>query len=212
MTRENKSYRSYLKEAWPVLQQSPFLYAGVTMLFIGIIAMFNVGGFFLGSFLSTPLMVGFFVTIKKLSQGQDFGFQDVFWPFLRLSRLGKSLWYSIVQSLATFLGFILIIPGIWLVVRWSFASCIFSSLPDSAPPLEALKQSSRLVKGRFLWVSGLLLFLGFLNVLGFLFFMVGAFFTMPLTMLIIHKVVEDLQKGDLTEDKPFLAQDAVIEY
>jgi uncharacterized membrane protein len=93
---------------------------------------------------------------------------------------------SILVGIIVIVGLILlVIPGVIAAVALVFAT--FLVLDKNMSPIEALKESMRITKGRRLSIAGLLIVLGLLNILGFLLLAVGLLVTVPVSLIaLVH--------------------------
>jgi uncharacterized membrane protein len=96
---------------------------------------------------------------------------------------------NILYGFAVLLGLILlIVPGIYLSIRLLFAQTIVAE--KNLDPIEALRLSGELTKGRIWKLLGLNLVVSLVNICGLLLLGVGLLFTVPMTgiaMLLVYK-------------------------
>jgi hypothetical protein len=91
-------------------------------------------------------------------------------------RIPAAVGAVLLYALAVGLGFLaLVIPGIWLLVRWAFAAQ--AAVVDGLSPVAALGRSAELVKGRWWRTFGMLL------ASGLLFALIGSLITAILTSI-----------------------------
>lgn len=188
-----KTYGTYLSQAWQSVNGNLPLFAALGLVMGGSLLTCNLFPL-VGSVFFSLCMVGYYVVFRKVVNGEDFGFQDLFWSFLDFKRLLQVMTMAFLQSVGVFLAtLLLVIPGIWLLVRWSMATAIFPRLTGSqATGWNALSTSSAMVKGRWWWFAGLIWFLALLNIVGALFFGIGLLITIPMSIIIHIAVVDDL--------------------
>jgi hypothetical protein len=205
-----KSYLGYLDKSWKSIQTNFPLFAAVGLLILISASTVNIFPILGGSFM-TLLFIGYFVALKKMTNSEEFGFQDIFWCFLDFKRFLNAILLSFLHSVGIVLGMILlIIPGIWIAVRWSLAFPLLAHPQyHEVSAWEILKASSHFVKGNWWWFAGLLVGLAILNFLGFLFFGLGLLITLPMSLIILNDLVDDLvmesgSKTGLTEVNPQL--------
>lgn len=128
--------------------------------------------------LEIVLGAGFTLIALKLAKGEHTSLQDLI-PRAHLVWLYFCV--SVVVGSMVVGGFILlIVPGIYLLVRFSMAR--FAVL-EGAHIVESLKKSSHLTQGSKWHLFGFLLVLVLLNLVGALLFLVGLLVTVPVTTL-----------------------------
>jgi hypothetical protein len=189
-----------LREAWdrvdgikgPVVLGAILVYAGITLVvyLLGLVLGLDpeapdaepLGQALLQlvvTLLFYPFLGGVFMFGLRRSLGQPVRFEDLF------SQYGRALpiaTVAILQSLATFLGFmLLIVPGIYL--SFALALALPLKVERDLPLFDCLTLSIRLVNQKFLAVAGLSLISALLMVLGFL-SLIGWIWTVPWVMLI----------------------------
>jgi uncharacterized membrane protein len=103
---------------------------------------------------------------------------------------------AILTMIATAVGFVLlIIPGIILMVRFGFFA--FALIDEGLGPVESIKRSLSLTKGRFWRLLGFSAVLAVINLAGALAFGVGLIVTAPLCLLATVYVYEKLKEASL---------------
>lgn len=126
-----------------------------------------------------PFMSGVFMFGLKHSVGQPVRFEEIF------SQYGRALpivAVALLQSLATGIGLILLIlPGLYLSIALSLAVAL--KVERDLPVLECLATSMRLVNRKFLAVLGLMVVSALLMVLGFV-SLIGWIWTVPWALMI----------------------------
>ena len=139
----------------------------------------------LGSML---LSMGILKISLKLHDGDDASFSDLFssWELLI-----NYILVQIVSSFLILLGlFLLIIPGIILAVKFSFAG--YFVVDKGLNPIEALRKSAAITKGVKWDLLGLYLVIGCINLVGFVCLVVGLLITIPITWLALAFVYRKL--------------------
>jgi len=120
-----------------------------------------------------PLVTALIVAIV---QGLGRGEQPTVGDALRAAsgRFAAAVGAVFLYAIGVAIGFIaLIVPGIWLLVRWAFAAQ--AAVVDGLGPVDALRRSAELVKDHW-WRT-----LGMLLASGLLFGLIGAVITAVLT-------------------------------
>lgn len=110
--------------------------------------------------------------------------------------LGAILYYLLAA-----VGFIfLIIPGVYVLIRFFFLSYVF--VDQKLKLKEAFAETSRLTAGHRWQLVGFVLVLVLLNVLGALALIIGLVVTVPVTTLATVYAYESLRKAKSTEEIP----------
>jgi hypothetical protein len=142
---------------------------------------------FLISFLLTIIGVAFSIIfslglIKISLEICDGGEPKIFDLFSQYRLFFRYLFASILKSIITLFGFILlIIPGIILSIRLGFFDYLI--VDKNSRIIESLKKSWEITKGSTWNLFLLYLLLGLINVLGFFALIVGLFWSIPTTMI-----------------------------
>ncbi len=142
------------------------------------------------------LMVALSVVSVSLLIVRDhhFTFENLFTPLLSPKKVAKFVLISVLYAIpvilaavflffvpAKFLGLLVIIPSIYLAVRFKFFPYVVVENED-ATLRSIIETSLKLTKGHFWMVLGLLVLIGLLNVLGLAFFVVGLAVTIPVSI------------------------------
>jgi uncharacterized membrane protein len=144
----------------------------------------NVGTMVLG----TPLLAGFFIVAYKIKRGEEVQFGDFFKGFDNFVEL---MLVGIISSLFIFIGIILlVIPGIYLAVAYTFAVLFVIFHQNKA--WDALENSRKLIHRKWWTIFGFMLVLGLINILGFLLIGIGILFTYPITMCALYAAFDDI--------------------
>lgn len=187
-----------LREAWdrvdgikaPVLLGGVLVYSGITLVVYLLGLIFGIDPTvpqpldelviqLVVTLLFYPFLGGVFMFGLRRSLGQPVKFEDLFAQYGRALPIAL---LALLQSLATFLGFLLlIVPGIYL--SFALALALPLKVERDLPILECLATSVRLVNRKFLGVVGLSLISAGLMVLGFV-SLIGWIWTVPWVMLI----------------------------
>lgn len=191
------SIKESVRFGWETFKKRPWFFVGVSVLVAVIYAAISfvtgiVDGVFSGA-PNQPTVVGFVVNwvlgtivgmgitalFLKAYDAPDTVEMSALWhpqPFL------KYLAATILISLAIILGFILlIVPGIILALMFMFATYIV--IDRGQGPIEAMKESKRIVSGHKWHLLGLVLVLAGINILGALALLVGLLISIPVSSL-----------------------------
>jgi hypothetical protein len=126
-----------------------------------------------------PFMSGVFMFGLKHSVGAPVRFDEI---FAQYGRALPIVAVALLQSLATGIGFILLIfPGLYLSIALSLAVAL--KVERDLPVLECLATSMRLVNRKFLAVLGLMVISAALMLLGFI-SLIGWIWAVPWTLMI----------------------------
>ncbi|MBW1917550.1 MAG: zinc-ribbon domain-containing protein [Deltaproteobacteria bacterium] len=182
----------YLKTGWEIFKQNIPGFVGFTVL-VFLIPMVLIG--LLGRFgqlihliISGPLSAGWFVVSAKLVQRQPTQFSDFFAGFHYFLPL---LLYTIIGAVLISLGFVLlIIPGIYLFVGYTFAALlILDRRLDFWPAMESSRKTvHRQWFGFFVFILALVL----LNLGGALLLGIGLLVTIPWSLCAITVAFDDI--------------------
>ncbi|OGI21936.1 MAG: hypothetical protein A2808_02195 [Candidatus Moranbacteria bacterium RIFCSPHIGHO2_01_FULL_55_24] len=156
--------------------------------FFGILSFFAMFFLQLGSI---HMFLHLVRTGEELSLEHLFSQREIFW---------RAILSNILYYLMVIIGLIfLIVPGIYLGLRYYFLSYVFVDKKTSIG--EAFSQSSKLTEGKKWDLFGFFLLLIALNILGALLFLVGLVVTIPLTTLAIVYAYVSLAGGPKEEEK-----------
>ncbi|MEK7109450.1 MAG: DUF975 family protein [Patescibacteria group bacterium] len=147
-----------------------------TLLGIGVSLVLAIMGVIVGA--------GFMVIVLKLAQGHAAHYRDLVPP-------ATLVWYffcaTVVSGFLILLGFIaLIIPGIYLALRFSMVRFAILDLPAQAGGAgitESLHRSGRLTRGHKWHLLWFFLTLAGMNIIGLLLLYVGLLVTVPVSGL-----------------------------
>jgi uncharacterized membrane protein len=181
----------YFKTGWRLFTQYPGGFMGFCLLYlltqavlhsipyVGAVASFAV---------STPLLMGNFIVSAKLLHGQTPEFRDFFSGFQYLLPL---LLLSLVAGLFIGIGtLLLIIPGLYLLVAYMFASyLVVDRRLDFWPAMEL---SRRTVNPRCFGYFAFALLVILLNLAGAVALGVGLLVTIPLSFCAVTAAYADL--------------------
>jgi uncharacterized membrane protein len=137
--------------------------------------------------------IGFIVISLKIYNKQKVEFNELFlnYKYFLNYFLAKMIYFILI-----FLGFILlIIPGIIIGLRLQFFNYLI--FEKNFNIIESFKTSWKITKGSTLKLFLLSIILTLINLLGLLFFLIGLFFTIPLTRLISISVYKKLSLNNV---------------
>ena len=145
---------------------------GVSCVFLGITVI---------GLLAIPAVIGGYVeSMVRMARGEKVGIGDFFKT--GFNRFGTLLGASILSLLGIVIGFIcLIIPGIYLMIRWYF---IYQVIVDKdASVFESFKQSADMVSGQFWIILTLVILITVIQAIGGT-IVVDTLVTIPYTSLL----------------------------
>jgi uncharacterized membrane protein len=135
--------------------------------------------------------IGYTKIFLRINDGESPKFADIFKEYKIFWRF---LGVSILMPLTVLGGLILlIIPGIFWAIRFSFAQMIV--VDTKMGPVAAMKESYTITKGNFWKLLGFYIVMGLLNLAGLLLFGVGLLLTIPLSTLASIYVYRELLKA-----------------
>jgi uncharacterized membrane protein len=181
----------YIKTGWGLFIQYPGGFVGFCLLYLLIQAALHsipyVGA--VASFaISTPLLMGNFIVSAKLLHGQPPEFRDFFAGFQYFLPL---LLLSLVAGLFIAIGtLLLIIPGLYLIVAYMFASYLVVDRGLDFWP--AMELSRRTVNPRWFGYFAFALLVVLLNLAGAIALGVGLLVTIPLSFCAVTAAYGDL--------------------
>lgn len=134
--------------------------------------------------LIVPLLgVNFFTSVKNFQEsGKKMLIGDLFVFYRALDKIIGPIVIGILIGIGYFL---FIVPGLILTFKWMFAPCVQGDRPDLGF-IEAMKESSRTAKGKWLKLLGLIIALALLNLLGTLLLGLGLLVTIPVTHIALY--------------------------
>lgn len=171
----------YITKGFILFRKKPELFLLYTALYIISIPLGGV-------IISFPLAAGFFIAAHRLNSGKSLFFDHFFDGFKFFIPL---ILIMLVEGIFVFLGFFLLIfPGIYLIVAYYFAPLfvIFHKMDFR----KAMKTSRNLIHKKWFSIFGFMIILGLINFLGALALGVGALFTIPITFCSIYAAFDDI--------------------
>jgi len=141
-----------------------------------------------GILLGGPALAGYFLVCRQMDRNISLNMGD----FLKgMEHFGPLLVLYLMISVLVLLGLgLLVIPGVYLALSFSFASFFIIFSPCS--PGEALRLSHKLVSANLFNILLLFLVLAGINLLGFLLLGVGLFISMPLSACTLYAAFNDI--------------------
>lgn len=141
--------------------------------------------------MGTACAIGMLGISLKLVRGEKAEYQEIipswhsFWRYVLV---------SVVSGILFLVGLVLlIIPGIYLMLRFSMAKLAILD-HQNIGVFDALRISSEMTSGVKWELLGLFLVIVFINILGVLALIVGLFVTIPISMLAVSHVYVALSK------------------
>jgi len=135
--------------------------------------------------LAIPAVLGGYVeSMIRMARGEKVGIGDFFKT--GFNRFGTLLGTTILSFLGIIIGFLcLIIPGIYLMIRWYF---LYQNIVDrDASVFESFKQSSDMVAGQFWIILTLVILIAVIQAIGGT-LVIGTIVTIPYTSLLTAHV------------------------
>ncbi|MDD2764717.1 MAG: DUF4339 domain-containing protein [Opitutaceae bacterium] len=168
--------------SWDLLKGNFWPLVGVTFVVLVVQAVANAIPLLgiLASLLLSGVFIGglYFYYLRRL-HGETVEFGDAFAGFT-LAFVPLML-AGLVSSLLTLVGFLLLIlPGIYLAVAWSFTMLLV--IDKKLEFWTAMEVSRRVITAQWWRMFGLMILAAILGVLGLLLFLFGVFFTLPITI------------------------------
>ena len=135
--------------------------------------------------LAIPAVLGGYVeSMIRMARGEKVGIGDFFKT--GFNRFGTLLGTTILSFLGIIIGFLcLIIPGIYLMIRWYF---LYQNIVDrDASVFESFKQSADMVAGQFWIIFTLVILIAVIQAIGGT-LVIGTIVTIPYTSLLTAHV------------------------
>jgi hypothetical protein len=160
----------------------------------------SVLGSVISNLISCLMYPGFFYVAHKISNREETSFGDFFYGFTH--QTGQFLLLQIVSGILIVVGIVLlVIPGIYLAVAYSFAMCIMITYQQGF--WESMEISRKVITK--VWGQMFLLLLAILgiNLLGGLLCGLGLIYTFPYSMCILYAAFRDVFKpgNEVMDDK-----------
>lgn len=197
----------YLREGWELFKQYPGAFIGFALVFFliqGVLGSLPKVGWLITLVSSAPLHVGFYIVCAKLLQRQTPVFQDFFTGFQFFLPL---LLLTVVSSILIILGLVLLVlPGIFLMVCYLFASMIVIDRGLDFWP--AMELSRRTVQTQWFGFFVFLLLLLLINLGGALLLGIGLLVSLPVSACAVAAAYADIfgLRSDYTGKMPQLKE------
>ena len=193
MSRHNFSFKDAFVFGWNKTKQH-YWFCFLTFLLVTLIIN-SVGHV---PILRTVVTLMAALSVASLSllivRDHHFTFENLFTPLLSPKKVAKFIIISVLYAVpvilaavflflvpAKLLGLLVIIPGIYLAVRFKFFPYVVVENED-ATIKSIIETSLKLTKGHFWMILGLLVLIGLLNLLGAAFFVIGLAVTVPVSI------------------------------
>ncbi|NEN23391.1 hypothetical protein G3O08_07750 [Cryomorpha ignava] len=193
-------FEQYLSQGWDLFRKAPMQLVLYTLIVLGVsivIGLIPIVGTIGGVIVGPVLMAGYYIGIKKLDETNAVEIGDFFKSFDYWLQL---FLYELVSGLLVGLAFLLLVlPGIWLVVALSFGSAfiVFAKFEF----WDSIKTSAEIVNKKWFSFFGLIIVLGFINLVGALFLGLGLFITIPFTYGVIYSCYKDIVGFGATQER-----------
>jgi len=181
----------YINKGFDIFKKDPGLFIGFTLIYTvisAVLAFIPVIGTIANMAISAPLAAGFYIMADKVNKNEAHTFGDFFKGFdffLPLFLVG------FVGGIITVLCLILLIlPGIYIAVCYSFASMFVVFYKNEF--WDALENSRKVITKNWWSLFGFLIVLGLINLLGLLCLGVGIFVTIPATACALYAAFDDI--------------------
>ncbi len=193
----------YLKTGWELFKRYPGWYVGFFLIYVvlqGVARFIPFIGAVAGFAVGPALLMGNFIVSAKLLQGHTPQFSDFFLGFRFFIPL---LLTALVGGVLAGLGLLLlVIPGVYLLVGYLFASALV--VDRRLDFWAALELSRRTVQPIWFSMFAFVLLLMLINLAGLVALGIGLLVTVPLTACTITAAYADLfgLQSDYSEDFP----------
>ncbi|MBC7450247.1 MAG: hypothetical protein H7259_02030 [Cytophagales bacterium] len=182
----------YFSKSWEIFGKAPGLFIGailIEMLISAIGGMIPFIGPIVSFIFSTIFSAGFYIVSKKINANENVEFNDLFGGF-ELSV--KLILITILSTVLISIGFLLLIPGIYLLVAYALAIPI--ALFSEEGIWDTMEASRKIVTKN--WFRFLLFFLLLLlfNIAGAVLLLVGLLVTIPVSIISIYVIYDDMMK------------------
>ena len=177
------SLESALQMGFNHFRKIPGMYMIYSLVFLLVLS--NPGT---GLILGGPILIGFFLAAQHLQSGRE---ADIGVFFNGIRKFVPLLILNLLMTLVITLGLLLlVIPGIYFSISYLFAP-LFVWFYDVSP-VEAITLSRKMGSGNFVQILWIWLILLGLNFLGALALGVGLLITIPVSILVIYAIFDDI--------------------
>lgn len=191
----------YLKEGWEIFKSRAGEFIVFTLVIVVAMTVFSrlhLPGSLAGSVVMAPLYAGFIIVVFMLFKGQQVQFGDFFKGFNYFLPLVLA---NIVMSILITIGmFLLILPGIYLMVSYMFVSIFIVDYRMEF--WQAMETSRQIVTKNWFSLFVFVLVLFVINLLGALVLGIGLLVTIPLSFCSVCVAYRDIvglsDTGELT--------------
>jgi len=169
-----QSWELYKAHFWPLVGGT-----AVSLVVQGLLGVIPFLGALVGLLLGAVFMGGLNLYYLRFLRGETPQFADIFAGFTLA--LVPLMLGGLVSTLLTGVGFLLlVIPGIYLAVAWVFTALLI--IDQKLEFWTAMEISRRVVTAQWWRMFGLMIVAGILGAFGAVVFIVGLFFTIPITI------------------------------
>jgi len=181
---------SCISRGWSLVMRNFWLLAGVSFVawVIAAAGFIPFLGFLISLIVGGPLFGGVFMLFLKKVRGRPAVFGDMFAGFG--PSFGSLLAASLVSMILIMLGFLLIIPGIYLMVAWTFALPLI--IDRRMDFWEAMELSRKMVTQHWWKMFGLCIVFMLLSLAGMLVFFVGFFVATAICQAALAYAYQDI--------------------
>jgi uncharacterized membrane protein len=184
-------------KAWKMFLAQPLYSIAFTMLILSIQLVIYIHAqpiaFLYGVLLAPPLFTGYYLIANRISEGQPVVYMDFFKGF---SFMIPSVLIWLVGQLLTGIGLVLfIIPGIYLIVAYSFS--VLMAVFGGFDFWTAMEESRKLISVRWWKFFGFTLILIGINVIAALPYGIGLLVTIPVSFYATYVVFEEITREAL---------------
>ena len=192
--------REGFEQGWLMYKKYPAYATGYTFFVISLQLLFALYlpdyAVLFGVFLAGPLSAGYYLAANKISQGEPLLYPDFFKGFEYYVPL---VLVTVIGQVLTVIGlFVLIIPGIYLLVAYLFSSLMV--LFGGFEFWNALEYSRKVIQVQ--WIKFLLfgVFAVLLNIVGAMLLLVGLAVTLPVTYFALYHIFESITRDVFVEE------------
>jgi len=141
--------------------------------------------------ISIIVRIGYTKIFLRVSDGESPKILEIFNEY---KLFWKYIWISILHGLVIIGGLLLlIIPGIFWAIRFSFASIIL--IDTTLGPVASMKESYAITKGNFWKLLLFWIVIGLINLIGLMLFMVGLLISIPVSTIATIYIYRKLSRS-----------------